>query len=555
MYYRPSLTTQAKMDSNNSFEIHTWMIARLTEKSGLDVAHLCFYVVAVCYEKMITRMTYRVSRSFRDALKNLPPTFEYPEKFPKIGGSNELRFIEFLLKHKDRLELHTPIDKLVKHREDLYNKETYADFHSILCEILELFLKSLMELKVMHHNLGGKAPSSTQLIDTKAKIDFIAVVGTLLRLLVKSKAIKRCLYSIVKFLPDRAAGVKAKVDNKTDDDDDDDKHDEDEDEDGGYKDDEDELEGDEEEDGGYKDDEEDEGGLEGDEEEDEEGPSGASIKLDPKPQACLKSLNLAVVYIDAILVLSKFVKNSAVDVKIKITVLQLIHPRKVESMLPWKALLQNETYFPGKPSPSAEEIVEFLESRSNTDNQMSSQDTTDNQKSSKKGGKSRKKVQKSSKLNASNEVSPESVTAELGDLRRNIRESNLEMDTFTTKIDKVVDSLTKLEFSHATPGSMKYIQSIIKQLKSAKGLYMDKLEIDVEIDEIMEMLRTLADNTRLERMLQKGSPLDTGVGFKGTLHAEACIAAHCTFSDHEWLSPVSCFLIIFGLDLLILLVV
>ena len=101
--------------------------------------------------------------------------------------------------------------------------------------------------------------------------------------------IKQCLYSIVRFLPDRAAGVKAKVD-KTDNDDDDDKQD-----------------GDGEEDGLYRDGEEDDDELEGDD--DEEGQSCASIKLEPKSQACLKSLNLAVVYVDAVLVLSHFVGN------------------------------------------------------------------------------------------------------------------------------------------------------------------------------------------------------------------------------------------------------
>ena len=54
MYYRPSLTTQEKMDSNNSFEIHAWIIARLIEKSGSDKVPLSHYVIAVCYEKMIT---------------------------------------------------------------------------------------------------------------------------------------------------------------------------------------------------------------------------------------------------------------------------------------------------------------------------------------------------------------------------------------------------------------------------------------------------------------------------------------------------------------------
>ena len=36
MYYRPSLTSQEKMDLKDSFELHTWMIAKLIESSGTD---------------------------------------------------------------------------------------------------------------------------------------------------------------------------------------------------------------------------------------------------------------------------------------------------------------------------------------------------------------------------------------------------------------------------------------------------------------------------------------------------------------------------------------
>ena len=519
MFYRPSLTSQTKMDSNNSFDFHTWMIARFIEKSGSDKVPLTYYVIAVCYEKMITRMTYRVSKSFRDALKNLPPMFEFPKQFPQISASNsnDKHFISFLLDLKARncLELRTPTDNLVKHLNDLYNQETYADFHLVLCELLELFLKSLAELKSLHHELGGKPPSSIQLKNTIAKIDFIAMVGTLLRLLVKIQAIKRCLYSIVGFLPDRAAGVKANVDNKMDDDDDDDEQDRDE-------------EGD----GLYRDDEEDEDELEGDDESDSVGQGSASIKLEPKLQACLRSLNLAVVYMDAILVLSHFVKNqnsNSVDIIIDIKILLLPCPSKDMSMLSWKTLLQHETYFPGKPSPSAKEIVEFLE--------LPQSFSVGNQRSSQKGQKSSNKSQKSNKLPVLTEVSPESVTTELTGLRREIHDSN--KDTFITKIDRAVDSLTKLQYGDTTPGSMKYVHNIISKLKSAKGLYPNKLDMDNELDDVMEMLRTLADNTRLERMLRKGSPLDTGIGFKGTLHAEACVAAHCTFTDAEWFSSVS----------------
>ena len=160
-----------------------------------------------------------------------------------------------------------------------------------------------------------------------------------------------------------------------------------------------------------RDDEEDE--LEGDHESDSVGQGSASIKLEPKSQACLRSLNLAVVFIDAILVLSRFIKTQnllSVNVTINIKILLLPCPSKAQLMLPWKTLLQHETYFPGKPSPSAKEIVEFLESWvSSIGNERSSQKMTDNQKSSKKS-------RKSNKFPVSTEVSPKSVTAELAGL-------------------------------------------------------------------------------------------------------------------------------------------
>jgi hypothetical protein len=489
---------------------------------------------------MITRMTYRVSESFKSALKDLPPTFEFPKEFPLINAknTNDKHFVSFLVFKAKALKLHTPIDNLAKHANDLYNQETYMDFHSILCELLELLLKSLEELKVLHHELEGKAPSSTQLNDTLTKIDFIAVVATLLRLLVKSRAIKKCVSSIVEYLPDRAAGIKAKVDNKTEDDDD-------------------EQDRDEEEDGLYREYEEDEDELEGDDESDSVGLGSASINLDPKSQACLRSLNLGIVYIDAILVLSHFIKNqisNSVDVNISIQVLVLPCPTKDTSMLSWKTLLQHETYFPGKPSPSAKDIVDFLESRaSSTGNQRSSQNATYDQKSSKKGQKLSKKNQKSFKLVTSTQVKPESVRTEVAGLRCDIH--NLNEDTFSTKIDRAIDLLRTLEYGDTTPGSAKFIHNITNKLKSTKGLYPNKPDLINEIDEIMEMLRTLADNSKLERMLRKGSPLDTGVGFKGTLHAEACVAAHCTFTETEWFPPVSYFIIMLCSNLLIFLVV
>ena len=200
------------MDLKNSFEFNTWMIAKLIKSSGTDEVPLYHYVIAVSYKKMIIQMMYRVLKSFCDALKNVPPMFEFPKQFTLISASNSnnKHFIAFLLRIKDHLKLHTPINNLAivaKHKKDLYNQETYVDFHLILCELLKLLLGSLAELKAIHLRLEGKVPSSTQLRNIMEKIDFIAAVGTLLHLLVKSQAIRKCLYSIIGFLPDKAAGV------------------------------------------------------------------------------------------------------------------------------------------------------------------------------------------------------------------------------------------------------------------------------------------------------------------------------------------------------------
>jgi hypothetical protein len=530
------------MDSKNSFEIHTWMIARLIETSGSNIVPLSHYVIATCYERMITRMMYRVSKSFRDTLKCLPSTFELPKQFPPMpSNSNDSRFIAFLLKVISRLKLYTPIDKLVKHQNDLYNEETYVDFHSILCELLELLLKSLDDLKVMHHKFGGKLLSLKQLDDTIAKVDFIAMVGTLLRLLVKSRAIKKCLHSVARFLPDRASGLKAEADDKTEDDDDDDDDDE-------LPDADDEV------------DDEVDGELVGQD-------SGTiKIQFEPKSQACMRSLNLTVAYFDALLVLSHFVKIqnlNSVDVNIDIKILLLPALGSETRMLPWETLLQHETYFPGKPSPSAKEIIEFLkplESIKNTTGEQQSsnkgqklskksQKSSDNQKAS-DNQKSSKKSQKSSKKdNMLPEVCPESIANELSSLQRDLNDSNI--DAFTDKITQTINSLKTLHYGDATPGSTQYINSIIKKLDSIKNtLVIDRSTLDIyeEINDIVAMLRTLGDNARLERKLRTGSPLDTGVGFKGRLHAEACLTSHCTFVDPEW-SPFVSHFIMFCSDL------
>ena len=50
-----------------------------------------------------------------------------------------------------------------------------------------------------------------------------------------------------------------------------------------------------------------------------------------------------------------------------------------------------------------------------------------------------------------------------------------------------------------------------------------------EIANITGMITILADNVRLEKMLQKRSALDTGIGFTGLCHCEVCATFYRIF--------------------------
>ena len=527
------------MDSEDSFALHSWMIARLTEESGSDRQTFSRYVVATCYERMHQRMNYRVFQSFRNALKDLQ-TFEF--HFPTTKDhqtrsySKDTRFVEHLQKVHTFLKLNTSIDKLLEHQNDLYNKETYKYFHSLLYEILERFVESLDALKTFHHQpeIEGKMLSSTQLRTAKEKIDFILTVGTLLNVMVKSVAVKKCLQTIVTVLPDRvASGLKPKFD----------------DEDGPN-----ELEGGDDLDG--------DDGLELDEleldelEEDcalePDGSQPIKVQLKPKSQAFMKLLNMAVIYFDAILRLSHFVKdqNRTTNVKISAKILLMPTMKQDERMLPWETLLQHETYFPGKPSPSAKEILDFLKPipiTTNVDDTSTKLDKRSQQsgkKSGKKDQQSGKKSQQSGKKGqpldkkslqqptSKNRQKPISVTPAgiAQDLAKLQHTDN--SDAFSEKIDSVIHLMETLRYGDAAPGSMTYVHSIVKKLQSVKNtpIYCPD-KTDAEINNIIGMLTTLSDNVMLEGMLRKGSPLDLGIGFKGTYHCEANIAAYCTFKD------------------------
>jgi len=455
MYYRSTL--QDKIEE--SFEIHIWMISRFIEKSGSDTRSLSCYVIATCYERMLTRMNYRTSQSFRRTLQNLPPfefSNEYPESMRK--DTNDHRFITQLAEIGSHLK--TPIAKLMQHPDNLYNEETYMDFHALLCELLQLLFDALVELRDLQTTMQGIL-SGPNVESIRNKLSFIASIGTVLRLMVKGSAIKKHLYAIATFLPIRPSGIELKEDEN---------------------------------------------------ENDEWIELNCDSKLSVRKwKACLQWLNLMVVYFDAILVLSQFVKNEgSVDIDVEV----LLQPTPPREMLPWKTLLRHKQFFPTSPSsPSVDEIIRFLE-------------PIPTHLGKTNPGKK-------------DEDSSEAVVALLRKL-----DVQSDVATFARSFDRAIDLMTKSEYM--TPGSAPYARTIVEKLESFKDMLVYQLPDDEEITTIIGMIVTLADNVRLEKMLQKGSALDTGLGFTGSCHCEVCVASYCIFMKTGWVRSVRCFHVLLG---------
>lgn len=309
-----------------SFETHIWMLTRLIERCGSDTRSLSGYVIATCYERMLMRLNYRTSESYLNALKKLP-RFDFPEKFPKFitTGNNfsDEHFVNRLAEIESDLE--TPITKLMQHRgnlhneetymqrlthipDNLYNEETYMDFNTLLCELFKKLSDALVELR--KHQKEAKGELSVKNVKSLRKqLSFISSIGTVLRLMVKSPAMKKHLHAIVAFLPSQPAGVKRKEDEKED---------------------------------------------------GEWAELGCESQSRRTGKACRQWLNLMVIYFDAVLVLSQFAKtHPSIEIAIKV----LLQPLPPQHMMPWKVLLRHKQYFPSVPEqrPSANEIIRFLE--------------------------------------------------------------------------------------------------------------------------------------------------------------------------------------------------
>jgi hypothetical protein len=103
-------------------------------------------------------------------------------------------------------------------------------------------------------------------------------------------------------------------------------------------------------------------------------------------------------------------------------------------------------------------------------------------------------------------------------------------DVCSKAIDDIIDRMGLLT-NCTSAGSKPYTDSIVAELQKFRNgcLLYARDEATKHITKITTMIRTLRANAALRTSLKKGSALDTGSGFKGDYHCEACLAAFCSY--------------------------
>jgi hypothetical protein len=185
-----------------TFETHSWMLKTLLRQSALDTPNknaYINYVIAASYRKMKFRMT-KVT-AYYDCLQNVK-TFPFslpPEEPKEVGRGADWSFIVDIRSLADLVK--TPIPNLKQQAANLsklehttgphaqaigiYNESTCVEFHSLLCELLTRFKKSLNNLVTLQNR--NPAPTVEEI--NKA-LSTVRIFGTHVRVMARSSAME-----------------------------------------------------------------------------------------------------------------------------------------------------------------------------------------------------------------------------------------------------------------------------------------------------------------------------------------------------------------------------
>ena len=189
-----------------SFETHVWMLKTLLEQSRVsdeDLEAFELFSIASSFDKMNMRMTNkRISAPYLHCLltQTTFPFITLSSLVPKAGDRNSdepfIQAIPFLAIHTV-----TKIPNLSQHAAnleqliDIYNEDTYMEFHHLLCEFLSKFRASLETLRALQRNR-----TEGDLGEILKALNKVRVFGHYLRIMVSSSAIEKHLQTIATFL-------------------------------------------------------------------------------------------------------------------------------------------------------------------------------------------------------------------------------------------------------------------------------------------------------------------------------------------------------------------
>ena len=482
-----------------SFDTHIWMLETLLGKlvgereSRDDLKTFESYVIAASFPKMLHRMNGgRISKRYFDCLKRLESTsfefLEQPDIETTISTPSDQPFLNLIptldASTKNLVpNLKTMAEKIATNTEKpdkIYNKDTYMEFHILLCRLLIRFHTSLERLEALF------SANSNNLMDIKLKLKTVSVFGRNFRAMVRGTTIDKHLKTIANLL-DVDCGGSREMPMKTEE---------------------------------LKDDEE-------DEDEDLEPYSMSQGGLLPW-QSYKDWLRLTTLYFDAISILQKHVSKLPSEAAIDIKILAPSLPDK--RMLPWKELLCHDVYFPKLigDSTSVEDLITFL--TNNFDGFRVPEGTLNEREegssiTTAKGKGTRFKKNRGFDINLVIEAVKKIV---------NLQEtSTIEMDGFNKDVDLVVDEMELLN-NWSAPGCQwhEYATKVISpELKGLKDSNLSSQERLTQTRSVLEMFQTLRGNTLLYQQLREGTPLSRGDGFLGCSHCEVRIASLVSLSS------------------------
>jgi hypothetical protein len=308
------------------------MIKRILDPSWNNLLTLKLYIIAASFPRMLKRMNRPASKCYYDRLVELKSkAFDFPD-LPHTASTNLND--KLFLGHLTPLSKIFQIPNLVTASKDMerpceiYNKQTYMEFHILLCTLLDRFTQSLHKLEAYWKQIcklsdSDKPVSDSLVINIRRRLDSVLATGNFLRAMVSGAAMEKHLKTIAHLLELNDGKLWTTTEADTDVDD----------------------------------------PTEQDTDFDALKPFSIHHGEPLLPWQSFRDwLKLIIIYFDAATILNDYVnKSSITDIDIKI----LAHPFPSREMLPWKDLLRHKTYFPEPTKlgePSAEELISFLTS-------------------------------------------------------------------------------------------------------------------------------------------------------------------------------------------------